>query len=395
MGKILFIVGHGKSKTGGYDSGAVSGGYHEFKIAKEICKYAQEYYNKTFTEQCDIMNYEGNLYLQERINKLQDKTYDMIAEFHLNAGGGTGSEVFYYHGDTTGKKYAAAISAAIAKGFGLKDRGAKVKLNSAGQDYFGIIRATKPRALLIETVFIDNVVDRSCVKTEAGQKKCGEFIAEALGKARGVARKPVVVEKKTELYRVRKSWADAASQVGAYSDLANAKAACDKAGSAYYVFNESGKAVYPVKAATTTTTTTSTNSTGFNKGDEVKLLSTACYVGGGKIPSWVFSTKLYVRQINSNGTIVISTQKTGAVTGTVSAKYLQKYASAVPANALKVGGKCKLTSDAKYTNGKSVPLWVRWSTLYVREISGNNVVISTKATGDITGAVNKKYVKVV
>ena len=41
--KICFIVGHGKSETGGYDSGAVSkdGKYHEFKIVKEIAKYAQ------------------------------------------------------------------------------------------------------------------------------------------------------------------------------------------------------------------------------------------------------------------------------------------------------------------------------------------------------------------
>lgn len=49
----------------------------------------------------------------------------------------------------------------------------------------------------------------------------------------------------TDLYRVRKSWADAKSQVGAYSVLANAKAACDKAGEGYYVFNSKGESIYP------------------------------------------------------------------------------------------------------------------------------------------------------
>ena len=44
-----------------------------------------------------------------------------------------------------------------------------------------------------------------------------------------------------QLYRVRKSWSDAKSQIGAYSSLENAKKAC-KAG--YSVFNNSGKAVY-------------------------------------------------------------------------------------------------------------------------------------------------------
>ncbi len=42
-------------------------------------------------------------------------------------------------------------------------------------------------------------------------------------------------------YRVRKSWADAASQIGAYKVLANAKAAC-KPG--YAVYDENGREVY-------------------------------------------------------------------------------------------------------------------------------------------------------
>lgn len=51
----------------------------------------------------------------------------------------------------------------------------------------------------------------------------------------------------TELYRVRKTWADSKSQVGAYANLINAKAACDKAGDGYSVFNSKGVAVYTVK----------------------------------------------------------------------------------------------------------------------------------------------------
>ncbi len=55
------------------------------------------------------------------------------------------------------------------------------------------------------------------------------------------------MDKQTEqapegLYRVRKSWADAASQIGAYKVLENAKAAC-KPG--YAVFDENGREVYP------------------------------------------------------------------------------------------------------------------------------------------------------
>ena len=49
-----------------------------------------------------------------------------------------------------------------------------------------------------------------------------------------------------ELYRVRKSWDDSKSQIGAYGVLENAKIACDKAGSAYSVFDSKGNKVYPV-----------------------------------------------------------------------------------------------------------------------------------------------------
>ena len=52
----------------------------------------------------------------------------------------------------------------------------------------------------------------------------------------------------TVLYRVRKSWSDAAFQKGAFRDLSNAKACADK-NPGYSVFDENGKAVYPTSTA--------------------------------------------------------------------------------------------------------------------------------------------------
>ena len=51
---------------------------------------------------------------------------------------------------------------------------------------------------------------------------------------------------KTELYRVRKTWADSKSQKGAYKILANAKK-CADANPGYYVFDKDGNAVYTGK----------------------------------------------------------------------------------------------------------------------------------------------------
>lgn len=48
----------------------------------------------------------------------------------------------------------------------------------------------------------------------------------------------------TEMYRIRKSWDDAKSQIGAYVNLESAKSVCK---SGYYVFDEKGNKVYPLE----------------------------------------------------------------------------------------------------------------------------------------------------
>lgn len=128
-----------------------------------------------------------------------------------------------------------------------------------------------------------------------------------------------------ELYRVRKTWEDAKSQIGAYKLLKNAIIACDKAGAGYEVYDNNGVAVYP---EVTKPEEEAAAPVSFKVGDIVRLLSGATYTSGTAIPSWVFKYKLYVREIRKSGAIVISTQKSGAVTGVVNAKYLVPYNSA-------------------------------------------------------------------
>jgi hypothetical protein len=82
-----------------------------------------------------------------------------------------------------------------------------------------------------------------------------------------------------EMYRIRKTWEDEKSQIGAYSDLNNAKKACDKAGKDYEVYDSKGVAVYPVAPAITRST--------FEIGDEVKLIKGAKYTSGALTPSWL------------------------------------------------------------------------------------------------------------
>ncbi len=221
--KIALIVGHGKSQSGGYDPGAVSNGYEEFQLAKEIAKAARNHLADRYECQADLFNYDGSLYLTERIKKFKNKTYRLIAECHLNAGKGTGTEVYYskYSKGGLGEAAAKAIAAKISAAFSIRNRGAKVKLGSDGKDYFAIIRETKPDALLIETLFIDSD-DRAKVIDSAGQTRMGEAIAEGIATALSLKAKAAYT-----LYTVKAGdsfWRIAAQKMGSglkCSKLAN------------------------------------------------------------------------------------------------------------------------------------------------------------------------------
>lgn len=195
---ICVSIGHGKSAKGGYDSGALGGNYQEFKIGREIGKYIGEVF-KGYNCTADVINYDATLYLTERIAHVNKHGYDLAIEIHLNAAGGTGSEVYYKHKSATGKKLAGAISKSIANTFGIRDRGAKVKINPAnGTDYFGFVRSCKCESLLIETVFIDTASDRKHVETAAGQRQCAEAIVKAIANFYGIKKKSAPAVKPSE-----------------------------------------------------------------------------------------------------------------------------------------------------------------------------------------------------
>lgn len=195
---ICVSIGHGKSAKGGYDSGALGGNYQEFKIGREIGKYIGEIF-KGYACTADVINYDATLYLTERIAHVNKHGYDLAIEIHLNAAHGTGSEVYYKHKSATGKKLAGAISKSIANTFGIRDRGAKVKINPAnGTDYFGFVRSCKCESLLIETVFIDTASDRKHVETAAGQRQCAEAIVSAIANFYGIKKKTAPAVKPSE-----------------------------------------------------------------------------------------------------------------------------------------------------------------------------------------------------
>lgn len=96
-------------------------------------------------------------------------------------------------------------------------------------------------------------------------------------------------------------------------------------------------------------------------GSEVSLLPGATYASGAKIPDWVFKSKMYIREMRANDICVISTKKTGPITGVVALEDLTPYEANSPA-----------------TNFVSYIVAITANTLNVRAGAGTNYKINTQ-----------------
>ena len=97
---------------------------------------------------------------------------DLNISHHLNAGGGTGVEVWCY--DEKTKDIAAAICQNVSAALGIPNRGVKYSKS------LYVLRKTSGRAILVECCFVDNQNDASHWDAD----KCGDAIASAIaGKA--------------------------------------------------------------------------------------------------------------------------------------------------------------------------------------------------------------------
>lgn len=93
----------------------------------------------------------GELYAE--VSKANESDADYFLAVHFNAGGGTGTECWYYSGNEAGYELADTMSSNVAGALGLRNRGAK----STTSLY--VIRRTNMPAVLLEVCFVDTYQD--------------------------------------------------------------------------------------------------------------------------------------------------------------------------------------------------------------------------------------------
>ena len=240
MSKIALMCGHGKSTDGSWDCGTSYGGNNEAALMLPITKAAVKYLRAsgvTVISDADTNNNKNMIADVKWANKEKVSIYVSLHCDWYKAP--TGTMPLYV--SAKGKALATAINKAVMSGMSMKTRGVTKRTDLYELNY------TDAPACIFETGSI-----KADIKKLKDSDKYGKCIAQGICNYLGVA-----FEESTpapapapatpqHLYRVRKTWEDAASQVGAYKSLDNAKKECDKH-PGYSVFDENGKAVYTVK----------------------------------------------------------------------------------------------------------------------------------------------------
>ena len=194
-------------------------------------------------------NNEGNVdeSLASRLSMYTKAGVDAFVSIHHNAlsatwSNATGVETYTDKNPTAAdKKLAECVHKRLVANTGLKDRGIK-------QADFYVINQDRIPAILTEGGFMDGKNDYKYITSAAGQEAYAKAIAEGLIEFLGLTKETTTTTTTPKtLYRVRKTWADAKSQIGAFTNLDNAKKACKEG---YSVFDDKGNVVYTVAKPT-------------------------------------------------------------------------------------------------------------------------------------------------
>lgn len=200
--RIAVSAGHNVYIGKYFDPGATNNPYIEAEINKETVEILIPILRAQGHEVIDVTPYNEKFNHKKdhhvvRCGRVDEFKADMFLDIHVNAGGGTGVEVWVYSKKSKSYPYAEKITDNISKDMDLPNRGVKEK-----PGFWSVSLCDAP-AMIIEGAFIDDTNDM--------KKLTPEKYARAIAKAFGEVREEETIDK---LYRV---------QVGAYSQKENAE----------------------------------------------------------------------------------------------------------------------------------------------------------------------------
>ena len=247
---------------GSGSKGSCNNGWIQFEICEDGLTDAT-YFNKVYKEACEITAYLCQLYninpnSTVTVNGVKVPTITCHQDAYKLGFGSNHSDVNHWfpkHGKsmaTARADVAALLKASTPTNESVTSTGTYklvVDVNKYSTSADAKAKTNSKGTLKVGTYYIFNKYPNGYngmynLTTDKTGAEAGSWINPAENVA------PKQEETVQKLYRVRTSWADAKSQKGAYSSLANAKECCQTAGAGYKVYDWDGKEVYAYVAPT-------------------------------------------------------------------------------------------------------------------------------------------------
>lgn len=200
--KILVLdAGHGFNTAGKQTMNGSRGIVKEWTMNDSVVRKITSIlsaYNVTI-HRTDDPSGKTDISLAERVRRCNSYKPDLFVSIHHNAGGGTGTEVYWHtYGTAEDKKIASIVAPKLASKTGLRNRGVK-------QAQFAVL-GCNATAILVEGGFMDTVSDYEIITSDKGQQQYAETVAESiieyLGLTKVVVSQPVPSQPNTSSFKV-------------------------------------------------------------------------------------------------------------------------------------------------------------------------------------------------
>ncbi len=239
MTKVLILdAGHGLNTYGKRTPDDI----REWTLNDEVCDKIKRY-----LEPYDIRVVRADDPTGKTDVPLKDRKYiavrekaDMYLAIHHNASGDeftnvSGVETFWRV--EKWKPLGQMLVDEMALQTGLRNRGTHY-------GKFLVINSQTIPSILCEGGFMNGTYDSYYIRSDKGTSDYARAVANVVVRYLKLDFKGTSPKPAGQLYRVRKTWADANSQIGAFSDLENAIALANRH-PGYKVFDATGNPVYP------------------------------------------------------------------------------------------------------------------------------------------------------
>lgn len=174
---VLLDNGHGKNTAGKRSPQWDKGVLYEWDYTRRLVCAIQTELIKLIIPSYKIVPEMNDVSLSERVKRINEickKQRCILVSVHLNAGGGTGWEVWTTTSKNNSDKLATEFSIQFDRLFkGKKNRGAKEK-------NFTILYGSNCPAVLTENFFMDTKADYDYLQSDEGFKKIVDLHVEAI-----------------------------------------------------------------------------------------------------------------------------------------------------------------------------------------------------------------------